>query len=58
MTTTLAAPAYADHFTADARIDDAIVDPFTFADYLPLFDYDGPARPAILGDALVTLARR
>ncbi|MDO4610838.1 hypothetical protein [Corynebacterium sp.] len=39
MTTTFAAP---------------VVDPFTFADYLPLFDYDGPARPAIVDDELVT----
>ncbi|WP_448852232.1 hypothetical protein [Corynebacterium sp. 335C] len=42
MTTTFAAP---------------VVDPFTFADYLPLFDYEGPARPAIADDELVSYAR-
>ncbi|MFD5867839.1 hypothetical protein ACFWGD_04375 [Corynebacterium sp. NPDC060344] len=49
MTTALAAPA-TQHHTADAA------DAFTFADYVTLFAYDGPRRPEILGNELVSWA--
>ncbi|MFC3849968.1 hypothetical protein ACFORJ_07290 [Corynebacterium hansenii] len=45
MTAALAAPDALEHDAADS---------FTFADYVTLFAYDGPRRPVILGDELVT----
>lgn len=48
MTAALAAPAPATRrHHADA---------FTFADYVTLFAYDGPRRPEILGNELVSWA--
>lgn len=50
MTAALATPA--------AQHQDAPADAFTFADYVTLFAYDGPRRPEILGNELVSWAGR
>ena len=49
MTAALAAPTAPQNDAADA---------FTFADYVTLFAYDGPRRPEILGNELVSWGDR